>query len=235
MGSKDPLRHLPGNRVALAGAILYLLEWAFIVPSGVRVPPAGTGPAEIAAAYTAQAPGIAFLIAGLSVALLGRVAFAAGLRNALRQTNETRALGDFAFGAMAASVILELVGEAVRGATGRMAAQGADPVVLAALHESFRGMSYMVYSALGLSIAVASLAMLLSREFPRWLAPLGLATGVLWIGAGFYSALANNSIGGVTGFAFLGWVIWLLATGVILFRRAGPIRPADSRQAARSV
>ena len=118
------------------------------------------------------------------MALLGRIAFAAGLRNALRQTNETRALGDFAFGARAASVILELVGEALRGATGRMAARSADPVLLAALHESFLGMSYMVYSAMGVGIAVASLAMLLSRQFPRWLAPLGLATGVIWVGAG---------------------------------------------------
>lgn len=224
MGAADPRRHLSGNRVALGGAILYLLEWAFIIPSGVQLPRMGSGPAEIAAAYTAQGPGIAFLIAGQSVALLGRIAFAAGLRNALRQTSETRALGDFAFGAMTASVILELVGEALRGATGRMTAQSADPVLLAALHESFRGMSYMVYSAMGVAIAAASLAMLLSREFPRWLAPLGLATGVIWVGAGFYAALTNGSVGGVTGFAFLGWVIWLLATGIILFRRAGPIR-----------
>lgn len=48
----------------MAGAILYLLEFAFIVPSGVRMPPVGSGPAEIATAYTAQAPWIAFLIAG---------------------------------------------------------------------------------------------------------------------------------------------------------------------------
>ena len=50
MATADPLRHLSGNRVALGGAILYLLEWAFIIPSGVRLPPTGSGPAEIAAA-----------------------------------------------------------------------------------------------------------------------------------------------------------------------------------------
>lgn len=68
----------------------------------------------------------------------------------------------------------------------------------------------------------ASLAMLLSREFPRWLAVLGLVAGALWIGFAFYGTL-TNSLPGAAGFAWLAWAVWLLTTGVILFRRAGPI------------
>ena len=220
---------LNGNRLALVGAVMYLLEWAFIIPSGVRTPPAGSEPAEIAAAYAAQASGVALLIAGQSVVLFGRIAFVAGLRNVLRQTNETRALSDFALGAMAASVILEIAGEALRGATARLASQGADPAVIAALHEIFRGLGFTVYPAIGMSVLAASLAMLLSHEFPRWLAPLGIVVGLLWIGAGFYTSLTTGSIGPVTLFAAPGLIVWLLATGVILFRRAGPMSLADLR------
>ena len=223
MGSMTPVRTLTGNRLALVGAILYLLEWAFIIPSGVRVPLDGSSPTQIAAAYMTQpSGGFALLFAGLSVVLLGRIAFIAGLRNALRQTNETRALADFSFGAMAASVVLELVGEVLRWTASRMAVQGADPVILVALHESFRGLTFTVATALGGSIMAASLAMLLSREFPRWLAVLGLVAGALWIGFAFYGTL-TNSLPGAAGFAWLAWAVWLLTTGVILFRRAGPI------------
>lgn len=123
-------RTVNGNRLALVGAILYLLEFAFIIPSGVRVPAEGSGPAEIAAAYAAQPPsGMALLFAGLCVALLGRIAFSAGVRSVLRQTNETRALADFALGAMVVSVVLELAGEVVRITATRLAVDGADPTV----------------------------------------------------------------------------------------------------------
>jgi len=225
MGSTTSVRTLPGSRLALFGAILYLLEWAFIIPSGVRVPRSGSTAAQIAAAYMTQpSSGFALLFAGLSVVLLGRIAFIAGLRTALRQTNETRALADFAFGAMTASVVLEVVGEVLRWTASRMATQSADPLTLVALHQSFEGLTFIVGAALGVSILAASLAMLLSREFPRWLAVLGLVAGALFIGLAFYAALTAG-FPGVSGIAWLAWAAWLLTTGVILFRRAGPVFP----------
>lgn len=205
------------------GAIIYLLEWAFIIPSGVRVAPEGSGSAEIAAAYADQPlTGISFMVAGLIIVLLGRILFSAGVRSALRQTNETRALGDFALGAMTVSVVLEIVGEIVRLITTQLAAQGADPAVLTSLHDTWRALFFPVGAALGASILASSLAMLLSGEFPRWLAVFGVVTGLSWIGLVFYGTL-NNTIPGAGGIAWLAWVAWLLATGIILFRRAGPI------------
>jgi hypothetical protein len=64
--------------------------------------------------------------------------------------------------------------------------------------------------------------MLLSREFPRWLAVLGLVAGALWIVYAFDAAL-TGALPNVGGIPWLTWAVWLLATGVILFRRAGPI------------
>jgi hypothetical protein len=223
MGSMTPVRTVTGSRLALAGAILYLLEWAFIIASGVRVPRSGSSADQIASSYITQpSGGFALLFAGLCIVLLGRIAFIAGVRTALRQTNETRALADFAFGAMAASVALELVGEALRWTASRMAARGADQLTLVALHESFSGLTFAVGAALGVSIFAAALAMLLSREFPRWLAVLGLVAGALWIVYAFDAAL-TGALPNVGGIPWLTWAVWLLATGVILFRRAGPI------------
>lgn len=224
-----PVRTLTGSRLALFGAILYLLEWAFIIPSGVRVPRSGSSVDQIAAAYITQpASGYALLFAGLSVVLLGRIAFISGLRTALRQTNETRALSDFAFGAMTASVVLEIVGEALRWTASRMAARGADTLTVVALHQSFEGLAFIVGGALGVSILAASLAMLLSREFPRWLAVLGLLAGALFVGLAFYAALTAR-FPGVSSIAWLTWAAWLITTGVILFRRAGPFFPKGRR------
>jgi hypothetical protein len=221
--SMTPVRTLTGNRLALVGAILYLLEWAFIIPSGVRVPRPASTAEQIASAYvTQQSAGFALLFAGLSVVLLGRIAFIAGLRTALRQTNATRALADFAFGAMAASVVLEIVGETLRWTASRTAAQGADTLTVFALHEAFTGLTFTVGVALGASILAGSLAMLLSREFPRWLAVFGMVAGASLIGYAFYGAL-TGALPNVGGIPWLAWVGWLLTTGVILFRRAGPI------------
>ena len=233
MRSVTTVRTANGNRLALVGAILYLLEWAFIIPSGVRPPMEGSAAAEIVAAYAAQPlSGIAFMFAGLCVALLGRIAFSAGVRNALRQTNETRSLADFAFGAMVVSVVLELASEVLRIVTTQLAAQDADSGLVVALHEIGRGLFFPVGAALGTAILASSLAMLLSRDFPRWLGLLGVVTGGLWIGSAFYMALNNAVIGALTGPAWLAWAVWLLSTGIILFRRAGPLalRRSASRQ-----
>lgn len=223
MGSTTPVRTTTGSRLALFGAILYLFEWAFIVPSGVRVPRPASTADQIAAAYATQpSSGYALLFAGLSVVLLGRIAFMAGLRTALRQTATTRALADLAFGAMAASVVLEIVGETFRWTASRAAAQGADTLTVFALHEAFTGLTFTVGVALGASVLAGSLAMLLSRDFPRWLAAFGMLAGAGFVGYAFYGAL-TGALPNVGGIPWLAWVVWLLTTGVILFRRAGPI------------
>ena len=225
MESKRPVRTLTGNRLALVGAILYLLEWAFIIPSGVRVPRPGSTAEQIAAAYSTQpSSGYGLLFAGLSVVLLGRIAFISGLRNSLRQTNGTRVLADVAFGAMTTSVVLEMVGEAIRWTASRTASQGADTLTVFALHESFTGLTFAVGVALGASVLTGSLGMLLSGEFPRWLAVFGLVAGVTFIAYAASGAL-TGALPNVGGLPWLAWVAWLLTTGVILFRRARPILP----------
>jgi hypothetical protein len=89
-----------------------------------------------------------------------------------------------------------------------------------------------LFSPLGLSILAISVVMWQSRVFPWWLCLLGgLSGAALCVGgltAGFqtggqFQQVANNAQFGVLGF----WV-WMLITGVILFRAAGQPRRKSS-------
>ena len=77
----------------------------------------------------------------------------------------------------------------------------------------------LIFGPIGVSVVTASLAMLLSRLFPRWLTWLGLIGGVLLTAAGIIASSAQGAagtwhnvgsvLGGVPVFAV--W-IWMIAT-----------------------
>ena len=99
-----------GNRLALVGAVVYLLEWVAIVAAS---PPGPFGPgatsADILDAYSGH-DGAAALSAGwFAVCLVGRVIYMAGLKASLRARPVALALMDVAVAAMAISVALEVV------------------------------------------------------------------------------------------------------------------------------
>ncbi len=70
-------RLLVGNRLTLAGVILYLLEWIGILTFGTGTAPTnpGTSPREVVAEYTQHANAIALLGGWLALVLLGRILF----------------------------------------------------------------------------------------------------------------------------------------------------------------
>ena len=69
----------------------------------------GVGPASIVAAYTESRSKAAFLAGWLSVVILGRIAFCAGIRDAFRLSPRSLRLADFAVGAMVVSVSIEVI------------------------------------------------------------------------------------------------------------------------------
>lgn len=239
-----------GNRWALAGAIMYLLEWVAIIgllgavtgingagpggAAGVQIPTApGTKPADIFNGYTAANAAATALSAGwYGLVLPGRILLIAGIRQALRRSWGESALADLAVAAMALSVLMEIASYWVAAGVGQAATSGADQSAVVTGNAVASMLNVGLFSPIGLSILAISVVMWQSRVFPWWVCLLGLLSGAaLCVGgmtAGFQSGgqlqqIANNAQFGVLGF----WV-WMLITGVILFRAAGQPRPERS-------
>jgi hypothetical protein len=211
-----------GNRLALVGAIWYLLEIPILFPFVSASSPPVTKTAELVAYYSAQKTNLLIGAAGASVVLLGRIAFSAGARASLQRSAGVRALADLALGAMVLSVVFEVAMTAVFAAAGRMAGEGGNAAGIVALHYAADTVGFAVFPAIGVAMAATSLAQVISGQFPRWLGWPGLVVGVFGIASSaFQSAMAQNVVGGSSplGSWMLGFWIWMLATGVVLFRR----------------
>jgi len=212
----------------LVGSILYLLEWVAIIPFATGVlDTKGLSPDEIVAAYADNADGAAIMAGWFSVVLLGRIAIAAGLRGALRNSPRQLHLMDFAIGAMVVSVALEVAGFGLGAAAGWLAREGGDPSAIVALDAGGAFLYQILVGPLAVFLLVSGLAMLRSGFFPAWMSWLGIAAGVVGIPAGVIAAAAfdGGTLRSVFDAAFsvlgLGFWVWMLATGIFLSRRAG--------------
>lgn len=214
---------LTGNRLALAGAIWYLLEIPILFPFVGATSPSPVKAAELVAFYSTQKTNLLIGAAGASVVLLGRIAFSAGARAPLRRTGGVRGLADLALGSMVLSVVLEIGMTALYAAAGRMAAGGGDAAGVVALHYAAETVGFAVFPAIAVAVAATSLAQIISAQFPRWLGWLGLVAGVLGIPASAIGvATAQNLVGQGSPLLsswIVGFWIWMVATGVVLFRR----------------
>jgi hypothetical protein len=239
-------RPLIGNRLALAGVVIYFLEWIGIAALDIGNVPAsqGTSGAEILAQYDQHGAALALMAGWLSLVLLGRILFVAGIRHGLRKSGAETLLADFAVVAMAASVILEIAAWTMAAGGSYAAASGADQSTIIGIDGVANFFTQVIGAPLAASILTASVAMMQSRLFPAWLCWLGLVAGVLASGYGVIAGAAF-AVGGsctaalcLTGSAsvlpglaqllsatLLGVWIWMVTTGVVLFRAAD--RPRD--------
>jgi hypothetical protein len=211
-----------GNRLALVGAVWYLLEIPLVFPFVGATAPAASKAAELVTFYSAQKSNLLIGAAIGSVVWLGRIAFAAGARASLQRTAGVRALADLGLGViMVLSVVMEIGQAALSAAAGRMADGGGDPAGLAALDYAAATLGFVAIQGTAVAVAAIALAQVISREFPRWLGWLGLVSGVLGIASStFMTATALDPMAaGFLTFWILGWWIWMVATGVVLFRR----------------
>jgi hypothetical protein len=213
-----------GNRLALAGAIWYLLEIPVLFPFVSATAPSPVKAAELVAYYSTQKTNLLIGAAGASVVLLGRIAFSAGARASLRRTAGVRALADLALGAMVLSVVMEIAMTTLFAAAGRMAAGGGEQGGIVALHYAADTIGFAVFPAIGVAVAATALSQIISGEFPRWLGWLGLVDGVIGIATSAFAVATAQNL--VEGSSFLGaWLfgfwIWMIATGIVLFRRTG--------------
>jgi hypothetical protein len=223
-----------GNRLALIGAVLYLLEWVAIIgasPPGPLGP--GTGTRALVAAYSHHAGAAAVSAGWFAVCLIGRVLYMAGLKASLRARPRELPLMDVAVAAMAISVTLEVAAYAVVAGAARLAAAGADRGLVVALDATAFWLDLLIFGPAGVSLLAAGLAMLRSRLFPSWLSAIALVAGAAGtIGCVLSAGTAGGSASGLADalgtVAALGLWIWMLVTGVLLWR-AAPL-PADDER-----
>jgi hypothetical protein len=220
---------LVGNRLALAGAVLYFLEWVAIA----FIPEVGDGsllgddPDAVVETYRGHAGAIAFAAGWFGAVLLGRILFVVALRKALRDSGRESLLVDFAVGAMIVSVVLEIASFGPTAAAGWIADTRADASAIVALDAAGSLLFLVAFVPIGVSIVAASAGMLGSGLFPRWLGALGLLAGGIVIVGGIIQVAAAGETGALhdagdplTTVGAIGFWIWLIATAVILWRHA---------------
>jgi hypothetical protein len=224
---------LVGNRLALGGALLYLSEW-IVIPFIPDLPTddLGADAATVAEAYAGEAESLAFATGLFSFVLVGRFVFVAGLRTALRSTRGLVWM-DIALGAMILSVAVEMVQLGLPAAAGWLAEADADPSSIAALDAAGTVLFALVLAPIGVSVVASSVAMLVSGLFSRWLCWFGLVAGTLVIAGGVVGTAGAGTTGvlhdladPLTGPPVAAFWLWMLATAVVLFRHAPPLREA---------
>ena len=227
----DRRDELVGNRLALIGAVVYLLEWVAIFAAGTTGPvPPGTSSAETVRIYADGADGQALMAGWFSLVLLGRVALAVGVRDAFRRSPRQLPFADLAVGAMVVSVVLEIAGYAVAAGAGTLADQAGDPAAIVALDAAAAWLNLMIFAPIGVFLAAMSWAMLRSGLFPRWQSWVGLVAGVVAMvggvlnSAGYGTNWMSDLGEGLTGAAGVAFWVWMIAVGVHLFRRAPATR-----------
>ena len=183
-----------------------------------------------ASAYAGHGTELAFLAGWVTFALLGRVLFVSALRYVLRDQRRTQVLLDFAVAAMAVSVAVEIVQLGLVASAGWLGETGSSVEAVIALDAAGTVLFGLVLVPIGASVLASSLAMLVSSSFARWLGWLGAIAGALVIVGGVVSTTGAGDTGVVhdladplTGIPVALFWIWMLATSVVLFRRAAPL------------
>jgi hypothetical protein len=217
---------IQGNRWVLVGAVLYLLEWVAIIPAGDSGPAdPGSTREEVLALYQDHPQAVLVITTWCSLVLLGRVLIVSGIRQSLRSLGSAGPLTDLAVAAMAVSIALELLSLVCVGTAQAFATQSGQENLVVVFDTAAAIAWLCVFAPLGLSVGCAAWAMLSSQAFPTWIPAVGLASGVLLVvggvvgGPGYLEDGALRDLAGVgMGGVPLFW-LWMLATGIYLWRR----------------
>ncbi|MGZ4457623.1 MAG: hypothetical protein ACXVXD_04435 [Nocardioidaceae bacterium] len=226
----DARPQLVGNRLVLVGSVLYLMEWVAIIAAGIGAPVgAAASRQDLLSAYVGHEQALGWAAGWFSVVLLGRVLVTTGLRSALAESGRPQRLMDFAVVAMAVGVALEIATYALVAGISWLSAHGGTVGQLRAVDAVSFALDGMLWGPTGLALACCGVAMWQSELFPRPLAGLGLVAGAMLVvvGLGLQAPRFAGLSGAVSSAALLFWV-WMLWTGVLLWRRTGVSRPVSA-------
>lgn len=221
MGEQRARGSLVGNRLVLAGGILYLLEWVAIIAAGVAgvgdVVAADATSQDLLDSYLGNVDAVATMAAWFSLCLLGRVLVFVGLRAALADSGRPHALMGFAVVASAVSVTLEVMAYALATAAADLAdAQDTTPVVI--LDRAGAWVNQVIAGGLGVAIVCSVWAMWRSGLFSRALNILGAVSGLVIVAAQLSVAPSMSTLSAILGFAVLLFWVWMLWAGGVVWR-----------------
>ena len=213
---------LVGNRMMLAGALLYLLEWVAIIwtnSKGVAASVAiGTSAADLIPSFKGNETALTMMAGWFSLVLIGRILIIIGLKNALTASDRSHPIMEFAVVMMAISVAFEVLTYTLFATASQLGAAHSEGMV--ALEWTSGALSGLVFGTLGVSVLSSAWAMLRSELFPKALPILGIVSGIaLALSALFISPSLSNIGGALTGGAALFW-IWMIWTGILLWKKA---------------
>lgn len=213
---------IAGNRLVLVGAILYLLEWVAIIGAGFDAPLGpGASTTDLLAAYHGHAEAYGWAAGWFGVVEIGRLLVMVGLAAALDPSGRRSALMQVAIVAMAVSCALEVASYAVVAATAA-ASTDASAAVVRTLDLVAYDLNLLLAGPFGISLLCAGVAMWRSDLFSKVLPVLPLVSGAAFcvLGVAFSSPSHHGLADGLTSAGLLFWV-WIVWTGVILWRRTG--------------
>ena len=214
---------LVGNRWMLVGGITYLLEWVAIIGTGMVglgvVVTRGASESEVLGSYHGHVDSASSMAGWFAVVLLGRILVFVGLRRALADSGRAHPLMDLAVVAAAVSVTLEIGAYGLAaGAADR--AEAGDRQGMLLLDAAGTGLNLMIAGGLGVAIVCSAHAMSRSAMFPTAVNVLGWMSGIAIIGAQLTVAPSLHAVHDILSFFPLVFWIWMLWTGVLLWRRA---------------
>jgi len=213
---------LVGNRMMLAGALLYLLEWVAIIWTNSRGVAAsvsiGTSATDLIPSFKGNETALMMMAGCFSLVLVGRILIIIGLKNGLAASNRSHPIMEFAVVMMAISVAFEILTYILFASAAQLGA--AHPEGMVALEWTSGALNGLVFATLGVSVFCSAWAMLRSELFPRALPILGMVSGIpLALSALFISPSLSNIGGALSAGAALFW-IWMIWTGILLWKKA---------------
>lgn len=224
---------LHGNRWALAGTVLYFLEWVAIIAAGGMPTFLATDDpvSKVVHAYAGYENWYGWAAGWFSVVLLGRIVFAVAVRRSLVRDPDTRddvpMLADIGVLAMTIGVVIEVSSYAIVAAAASLADHGASDSTLRTLDVVGRDLNMLLWGTTGVSVLCFAAAMWRDGRFPKVLNAIGVLVGAVLMASGLlfqaprFFAVSQT----VEALGALFWV-WMIWAAVLLWRRTPARRPA---------
>lgn len=221
-------RTQPATRwMALVGTVLYLTEFVFIFGFWKAWPKEAT-PTELFDFWSDNKTAISIATIGISVAILGRVAYAAALRDALRQRPRILPVADLGWALAVMAVTVEIVALTFMAVSSRMAATSESAAEIAeALIQGYvvdTGLP-VLFSASAIVFSAALLRVSILKPWIGWIGVVGGAVYATSIMAPFSSlTVLSESV------APIGWfliVVWMFAVSISLLRAGNRARQME--------